>query len=164
MDAFVSCYDSVTEKLNKGKPMRMIYFSCVMLFNLLIATSAFAIEPSTTIKVTPILKSTTSWDGTAIVYPQGQAEITGMIVEMAPGAETGWHLHPVSSFGMILEGEMEVTLKTGETKRMKAGDSVVEVANILHNGRNTGTIPLKIIVFYAGAVGSKLTVKESVPH
>lgn len=144
--------------------MRMIYLSFAMFFNLLLATSASAIEASAAIKVTPILKSTTSWDGTAIVYPQGQAEITGMIVEIAPGAETGWHLHPVSSFGMILEGEMEVTLKTGETKRMKAGDAIVEVANILHNGRNTGATPLKIIVFYAGAIGTKLTVKENSPH
>jgi quercetin dioxygenase-like cupin family protein len=144
--------------------MRAIQFSCLILLNLLFATSALAIEASTAVRVTPILKSTTSWDGTPIVYPQGQAEITGMIVEMSPGAETGWHLHPVSSFGMIIEGEMEVTLKTGEVKHMKAGDSVVEVANILHNGRNTGSTPLKIIVFYAGEVGSKLTVKETESH
>ena len=65
---------------------------------------------------------------------------------------------------MVLEGEMEVVLKTGEIKHMKAGDSVVEVANILHNGRNAGTKPLKIIVFYAGEVGSKLTVKESAEY
>lgn len=144
--------------------MRVIQFSCLILLNLLFVTSVLAIEASSAVKVTPILKSTTSWDGTPIVYPQGQAEITGMIVEMAPGAETGWHLHPVSSFGMILEGEMEVTLKTGEVKKMKAGDSVVEVANILHNGRNTGSTPLKIIVFYAGEVGGKLTVKEVAEH
>ncbi len=144
--------------------MRAIQFSCLILLSFLFATSTQAIEANTLIKVTPILKSTSSWDGTPIVYPQGQAEITGMIVEMLPGAETGWHLHPVSSFGMILEGEMEVTLKTGEVKRMKAGDSVVEVANILHNGRNIGSTPLKIIVFYAGAVGSKLTVKEGAEH
>jgi quercetin dioxygenase-like cupin family protein len=144
--------------------MRAIQFGCLILFSFLFARSAQAIEANTLIKVTPILKSTSSWDGTPIVYPQGQAEITGMIVEIAPGAETGWHLHPVSSFGMILEGEMEVSLKTGEVKRMKAGDSVVEVANILHNGRNFGSTTLKIIVFYAGAVGSKLTVKEGAEH
>lgn len=150
--------------LCKGLTMRAIQFSCLILLNFLFATSALAIEASAAIKVTPILKSTTSWDGTPIVYPQGQAEITGMIVEIAPGAETGWHLHPVTSFGLLLEGEMEVTLKTGQVKRMKAGDSLVEVANILHNGRNTGSTPLKIIVFYAGAVATKLTVKESTEH
>lgn len=141
--------------------MRVMSLLCCLVFPLLLSTAGWAIEPTSLIKVTPILKSSTSWDGTPMVYPQGQGEITGMIVEMAPGAETGWHLHPVSSFGMILEGEMEVTLKTGEIKRMKAGDAVIEVANKLHNGRNVGTTPLKIIVFYAGAVGSPLTVKET---
>lgn len=141
--------------------MRVIPLISCLVFPLLLSTAGWAIEPTSLIKVTPILKSSNSWEGSPIVYPQGQAEITGMMVEMAPGAETGWHLHPVSSFGMILEGEMEVTLKTGEIKRMKAGDAVVEVANKLHNGRNVGTAPLKIIVFYAGAVGSVLTVKEA---
>lgn len=144
--------------------MSILKLSFAFLLSAIVIPSALAIEPSATIKVTPILKSTTSWDGTPIIYPQGQAEITGMIVEMAPGAETGWHLHPVSSFGMILEGEMEVTLKTGETKRMKAGDTVVEVANILHNGCNSGSTPLKIIVFYAGAVGNPLTIKAPATH
>ena len=55
-------------------------------------------------KSNPLLKTQTSWDGTAIEYPKGKAEITGMIVEIAPGGETGWHLHPVPSFGMLLEG------------------------------------------------------------
>jgi quercetin dioxygenase-like cupin family protein len=144
--------------------MRAIQFICLIILNFFFVSSVLAIEASIATQVTPILKSTTSWDGTQIVYPQGQAEITGMIVEMAPGAETGWHLHPVSSFGMVLEGEMEVTLKTGDVKRFKAGESVVEVANIFHNGRNTGNRPLKIILFYAGSVDTKLTVKEITEH
>lgn len=37
----------------------------------------------------PVLKTKTSWDGKDIEYPQGKAEVTGMIVEIAPGGETG---------------------------------------------------------------------------
>jgi quercetin dioxygenase-like cupin family protein len=93
------------------------------------------------------------------VYPDGKAEITGVLVEIAPGGETGWHLHPVPSFGMILEGTLEVSLKNGSIKRLQAGDAIAEVVNTPHNGRNVGNIPVKLAVFYAGTVGQALSIK-----
>lgn len=121
---------------------------------------AFALDQSTDVRATTILKTQTSWDGGPIVYPEGKPEITGMVVEIAPGGETGWHLHPVNSFGVLLEGELEVALQNGASKRLKAGDAIAEVANTLHNGRNIGLIPAKIIVFYVGEVGQTLSIKE----
>ncbi|MDO9107187.1 MAG: cupin domain-containing protein [Methylovulum sp.] len=111
-------------------------------------------------KVTQLVKTTSSWDGKQIVYPVGQPEITGLVVEIAPGKETGWHLHPLPSFAYILEGTLEVMLKDGRIKHLQAGDPLVEVVNTPHNGRNVGTTPLKILVFYAGAVGRKLTFEQ----
>lgn len=125
----------------------------------LLCSSALALENLDQVKVTPLLKTQTSWDGTPLQYPQGQAEITGMLVELAPGAATGWHSHPVPSFGMVLEGEIEVTLDNGKTRRIKAGEAVAEVVHTLHNGRNVGPGTLKLIVFYAGAAGGSLTDK-----
>ena len=118
-----------------------------------------ALDPGLGVKVKPLVKTSESWDGTALVYPKGEAEISGVLIEIMPGAETGWHLHPVPSFGMILEGQLTVALKDGRTKELKAGDVVVEVVNTLHNGRNTGDSVTKLIVFYAGEKGAKLTVK-----
>ncbi len=121
--------------------------------------NALALDASQSITVTPLLKTTSSWNGAPLTYPSGNAEITGMVVEIAAGAETGWHLHAVPSFGMILEGRLEVSLKDGSTKILQAGEALAEVVNTLHNGRNIGNTPVKIVVFYAGAVGSKLTDK-----
>ena len=118
-----------------------------------------ALEVTPAVKVQPLVRTTTSWDGRPVVYPQGQAEITGMMIEIAAGAETGWHAHPVPSFAMVLEGTLEVTLKDGRKKRLGAGDALVEVVDTLHNGRNVGTRPVKLVVFYAGAVGKALTLK-----
>ena len=103
------------------------------------------------------LKTTRSWDGTPIVYPQGTAEVTGIIVTVAPGAQTGWHAHPVPSFGMVLEGELEVELQDGRRLTLKAGDGLAEVFERAHNGRNTGTVPMKVLVFYAGVTEKALT-------
>ncbi len=124
------------------------------------AQPACALDQSASVKVTKLLQSPTSWNGAALSYPSGQAEVTAMLIEIAPGAETGWHLHPVASFAYILEGELEVSLKDGSVKRLAPGQALAEVVNTLHNGRNVGKGPVKLVVFYAGAAGSTLTVRE----
>jgi quercetin dioxygenase-like cupin family protein len=126
---------------------------------LLFPLNAFSLDQSVAVKQTNILKTTNSWDGKPIVYPDGKAEITGLLVEIAPGAETGWHLHPVPSFGMVLDGTLEVTLKDGSLKRLQAGDALAEVVNTPHKGHNVGNIPVRLIVFYAGTVGQAISIK-----
>jgi quercetin dioxygenase-like cupin family protein len=118
----------------------------------LLPFGAQAIEPSQSIKVTQLLKTTQSWNGAPITYPQGQAEVTALMVEIAPGGETNWHEHPVPSFGFLVEGTLEVSLADGRKKLMKPGEALAEVIATAHNGRNVGKAPLKLIVFYAGAV------------
>jgi len=84
---------------------------------LLFQQAAWSLEPSTSVKITPVLKTENSWDGKPIVYPKGQAEITGVLVEIAPDSETGWHLHPAPSFAFVLEDELAVQLKDGRPWR-----------------------------------------------
>lgn len=131
----------------------------ILLF-LLLPRIAPAIDNNLAVKVTPLLKTTSSWDGKQIVYPEGQAEITALLVEIAPGGETGWHHHPVPSFAMLLEGTLEVTLKDGRVKRMQPGEALAEVVDTMHVGRTVGATPAKIVVFYTGAVGKALTVNH----
>jgi quercetin dioxygenase-like cupin family protein len=119
---------------------------------------ASALDGGVGVKITPVLKTGASWNGAAISYPAGKAEITGLLLEIAPGGETGWHKHPVPSFGMVLEGTLEVRLKDGKTRRVNAGEAIAEVVDTWHNGRNVGGTPLKLVVFYAGAADTPLTV------
>lgn len=140
--------------------MRAIVLAALGISLGLMSASSSAFDNTQTLKVTPLLKTSTSWDGQALKYPEGEAEITGLQIEIAVGGETGWHLHPVSSFGMVLEGELEVSLRDGRKKLMKAGESLAEVVNTEHNGRNVGNVPVKLLVFYAGAKGVPLTVKS----
>jgi len=110
------------------------------------------------VEVRENLSTTTSWDGTPIQYPAGTAKVSGAIITLSPGAETGWHLHPVPCLALILEGELLVELKDGRTHKLKAGDTLAEVMNTPHNGKNTGKVPLKIAVFYAGNTELKTTL------
>jgi len=121
---------------------------------------SLALYTNKDVTATPLLKTTNSWNGTAIAYPAGTPEVSAMIVEIAVGGETGWHLHTAPSVAIILEGEIVVELKDGKSKHFKKGDALAEVVNTLHNGKNKGTVPAKLAVFYAGASGLGLTVSE----
>lgn len=127
----------------------------------LLLPQAYALDQSAAVKASTVLKTQNSWDGKALAYPQGQAQVTGMLIEIAPGGETGWHLHTVPSFAMVTEGDLEVHLKDGSVKRLKAGDMLAEVVNTLHNGHNVGAGPVKLVVVYTGVADSKLTVMET---
>ena len=121
------------------------------------ACAAWSLEATPGITVQPLAQGQSSWDGQALAYPQGQAEVTAMQIDIAPGAVTGWHLHPVPSFAYVLQGELEVSLKDGRVKRLKAGEVLFEVVGTPHNGRNVGDVPVKLVVFYTGAAGAPLT-------
>ena len=130
---------------------------------LLAGGAAAALDPTGTVKVTPLLKTTTTWNGRPIAYPSGTPEVTGLIVEIAPGGETGWHHHAIPSFALVLEGDLEVTTADGAVNRAGPGSAFAEVVDTLHNGRNLGSVPVKLVVFYAGAVGQPVSAKRDQP-
>lgn len=136
------------------KPLRFL----TILLALCLPQFASALDATTTVKVTPLLKTDTTWSGTPIAYPVRQAEVTAIIVEIAPGGDTGWHEHPVPSLAYILEGNLEVTRATGEVKNLGPGDALVEVVNTLHHGRASGDKPVKLVVFYIGSKNTALTI------
>ena len=133
------------------------YAIALLLFSPIVV---FAIDENPSVKVSQLFRTTSSWDGKQIVYPEGQAEVTALIVEIAPGESTGWHQHPVPSFAFLLEGTLEITLSDGQAKRMEPGDALSEVTGTIHMGRTLSKTPVKIVVFYAGSVGKALTVNQ----
>ena len=124
-----------------------------------LSTSALALDPGETVRATVLMKTTTSWDGAPIVWPQGKAEVTALRVEIAPGGETGWHRHKVPSFAVMLEGTLDIRLADGRVKRLQPGDVLAEVVHPWHNGRNAGGVPVRLVVFYAGVEGRENTMK-----
>ncbi len=101
----------------------------------------------------PVLDTTTTWAGQPIRYPEGQARVVALEIEIAPGEQTGWHSHPVGSFAYLLEGELEVGTRDGRSHRVKAGQALAEVVGLEHNGHNVGSGPVRLVVFYTAAEG-----------
>lgn len=105
----------------------------------------------------PLLQATTSWDGGAIAYPGGDAEITAVILRIGEGDEPPFHCHPVPTMGYVLRGELEVETADGDKDVFTEGQSVVEVMRTVHRGVALQA-PVEVIVFYAGARGLPTTV------
>ena len=80
------------------------------------------------------------------------------IVTMLPGEETGIHFHPVPTYGYILDGELTVSYPGGVEKTYRKGEAVMEAVGTLHNGKNLGTEPARILVVFMGAVGEANTL------
>lgn len=126
--------------------MRLAY----LVIGLMLSVSAYA-APEV------LLQTKKSWDGGEIFYPEGDAEITSVILRLEPGKETKFHCHPVPTLGYILKGEVEVETKDGKRVRLKPGDAAVEVMRAVHRGIALSE-PVEILVFYVGAEGVPNTV------
>ena len=113
------------------------------------------------VNVDVLAKTGVSWDGMALPnYPQGKPEVTILRIRIPPKVQLPLHQHPVINAGVLLKGELTVITKNKETLHLKAGDSIVEVVNKWHYGKNEGNEPAEIIVFYAGVQGTPITVKK----
>lgn len=113
--------------------------------------------------LTPLLESGQDVLGHPLAYPDGTPNVTSAKVTLAPGAETGWHLHQVPLFAYVLEGELTVDYGANGTKTYRAGDAVLEAMNWPHNGTNTGAVPMTLIAVYMGSTTMANTEKASAP-
>jgi len=125
----------------------------------MVRTSQEANEASVVSK--ELVKTTRSWDGKSLpAYPQNQPEVTILRISILAGARLETHSHPVINAGVLLSGQLTVLTRDGKTLHLTAGDPIVEVVNTVHYGINQGAVPAEIVVFYAGAIGTPITVVE----
>lgn len=82
------------------------------------------------------------------------------VAEIAPGAMAGKHRHPGIEIGYILEGSVTLEHEGEPVRVLKAGDSFNNGPGV-HNAKNTGTTPVKILAVYLVEKGKPLA--EPVP-
>jgi quercetin dioxygenase-like cupin family protein len=82
-------------------------------------------------------------------------------VTAAPGAQTGWHVHPGHEYGVILDGEATLEVKGQPPMQLKKGMAYHVDAMVPHNGRNGEAAPTHYVVFFVVGAGEPL--QTSVP-
>lgn len=136
---------------------KLIYGIC---FVILLSSNVLA-EDLNAIQTDILAKSGLSWDGSRLPdYPKGSPELTILRIKIPPGALLPLHKHTAINAGVLLSGELTVVTEDSKTLNLKTGDSIVEVVNKWHYGKNEGNKTAEILVFYAGVIDVPITVKE----
>jgi hypothetical protein len=93
---------------------------------LLIVPPAIAADYSSGVTAKVLQKTSVTGNGQTITYPlTDKAEVTAMTVDLAPGAETGWHQHPVPVYAYVVAGNLSVELEDGRQLSFKSGDAII---------------------------------------
>lgn len=111
---------------------------------------AFAQQPG--IKRTELLRSD--------VPSSSGYEAVMAVAEIAPGAMAGRHRHNGIELGYVLEGSVELVHEGEATRTLTAGQGFKNAPGV-HNARNTGKGPVKILAVYIVEKGKPLA--EPVP-
>ena len=129
-------------------------------FALLVSTNVLA-EDATAVEVDVLAKTSMSWDGSPLPeYLKGTPEVTILRIKIPPGAQLPLHKHPIINAGVLLSGQLTVFTEDNRILQLKAGDSIVEVVNKWHHGKNEGDKTAEILVFYAGVTDVPITIKR----
>lgn len=84
-------------------------------------------------------------------------------VEVAPGGVAGWHTHPGDEISYVMEGEGELMIAGQPNRIVKAGDAFVIPAGVVHNARNPGSVPAKLVGVYVVEKGKPLASPAPAP-
>jgi quercetin dioxygenase-like cupin family protein len=140
--------------------MKRVQWIIVVLL-LLVQSSAVQTEEYSNLEVKKLLTSTTSSNGQQLSYLRtDHPEVTVLVIHIPSGGSTGWHQHPVPVYAYMLEGSLTVEMKDGKTYEFKKGEVILEEMNSMHNGYNSGSDAASLVVFYTGAVGIPIVIKE----
>jgi quercetin dioxygenase-like cupin family protein len=73
--------------------------------------------------------------------------------EFIPGGAAGRHTHPGEELGYILEGTLLLEVDGQPPRTLKAGDVFFVPAGIVHDGKNIGSGPAKVLATYVVETG-----------
>jgi len=131
------------------KHNRVIFVSILVisLLTLVYSTTAYSQSPQVTKKI--LLKTSVSGDDAK------DAVIVDAVFDRA--ATTGRHTHPGDEYTVVLEGTLELLADGSETRRVSAGDAYHNPGGVIHEARNVGEGPARVIVTFIVEKGKSVT-------
>jgi quercetin dioxygenase-like cupin family protein len=77
-------------------------------------------------------------------------------VEVAPGGKAGRHTHPGDEISYVLEGESLLLVDGQPPRRVKAGETFIIPAGVVHDAHNDTAKPVKLVGVYVVEKGKPL--------
>ncbi len=108
--------------------------------------------PTPTITRRAVLQTTTTLTGQPLRFPLFRNVVTGVLVELAPGGQTGAQRFFVPTVLYVLEGTLTAEFEGSAPRAIAAGRAAVPPVNVANNGKNLGTTPARwLAVTFADA-------------
>ncbi len=70
------------------------------------------------------------------------------LAEFVPGGAAGKHTHPGEELGYVIEGTLQLEIAGEPPRTVKAGESFFVPAGVVHDGKNIGSGPVKVLATY----------------
>ncbi|SOZ17460.1 cupin domain-containing protein [Cupriavidus taiwanensis] len=77
-------------------------------------------------------------------------------VEVAPGAYAGRHTHPGDEISYVMEGEVQLLIDGQSPRTVKAGESFVVPAGVVHDAHNSSSAAARVLGVYVVEKGKPL--------
>jgi len=105
---------------------------------------------------------------TRTVVTQGDLSVAGheaviVHVEIPPGVASGWHTHPGEEITYITDGGISLMIAGQAPRNVAAGQGFIVPAGAVHNAKNEGTVPAKLVVVYVVEKGKPLRTEARAP-
>ncbi|HET7362218.1 MAG TPA: cupin domain-containing protein [Burkholderiales bacterium] len=70
------------------------------------------------------------------------------LAEFVPGGAAGKHTHPGEELGYVLEGTLQLEIAGQPPRTVNAGEAFFVPAGLVHDGKNIGNGPAKVLATY----------------
>jgi quercetin dioxygenase-like cupin family protein len=138
------------------KPARSILSSLgTLLILTACASSAQGPAPAPDAAAAPVSALKRELVGRADVSVPGREAVIAR-VEVAPGGKAGRHTHPGDEISYVIEGEATLLVDGQPPRKVKAGESFVIPAGVVHDAHNDANVPIKLVGVYVVEKGKPL--------
>lgn len=137
--------------MNKAIKLTVVLF----LITLCVANISYAAQKEV------LLKTTSTWNNAEykkIIIKKPEATVLKIILnvnEVLP-----MHKHDLVNIAYLKKGTLTVVTEDNKEITLHEGEVLPELVGTYHYGKNTGNVPVELIVFYFGEKGTPLFVNK----
>jgi quercetin dioxygenase-like cupin family protein len=129
----------------------------VMLFIMILCTAGVSYSAEKQV----LLKTTSTWDNAQYKKLKiKNPEATVLKIVIGVNEELPMHKHDLVNIAYVKKGTLTVITDDNKEITLHEGEVLPELIGKYHYGKNTGNVPVELVVFYLGEKGTPLSVNK----
>ena len=141
----------------KGITMNKAIKLAAMFFVMILCTATVSYSAEKQV----LLKTTSTWDNAEYKNLKiKNPEATVLKIVIGVNEELPMHKHDLVNVAYVKQGTLTVITDDNKERTLHEGEVLPELVGKYHYGKNTGNVPVELIVFYLGQKGTPLSVNK----